>query len=56
MPEPRIARPIFSNEDFDLLRRAVQIYLQQNPNAADTTKYSNLYHRLGRHSSQKPTS
>lgn len=48
--EPAQARPIFSNEDFALLRTAVQRYLQ-TPEGQDgiaSIKYGNLYHRLGR--------
>ena len=47
-PEPARARPIFSNEDFALLRTAVLAYLRANENDPDSVKFSNLYHRLGR--------
>jgi len=48
MPEPSIARPIFSSEDFTLLKRAVHAYLVQHAEEPDSVKYSHLYHRLGR--------
>lgn len=49
-PKPARARPVLSNEDFELLRTAVVSHLQ-NPevqNGPESVKYSNLYHRLGR--------
>ena len=48
MPEPAIARPIFSSEDFKLLKRAVHAYLVEHADEPDSSKYSHLYHRLGR--------
>ena len=47
-PEPARARPVFSTEDFALLRTAVVAYLQQVQDKPESVKYSNLYHRLGR--------
>jgi len=47
-PEPARARPIFSSEDFKLLKRAVHAYLQQHADDPDSSRYSHLYHRLGR--------
>ncbi len=47
MTEPARARAVLSNEDFKLLKEAVRFYLQQNEDSPDSTKYSNLYHRLG---------
>ncbi len=47
MSEPTRARAVLSNEDFKLLKEAVRFYLQQNEDSPDSTKYSNLYHRLG---------
>jgi predicted Zn-dependent peptidase len=47
-PEPARARPVFSTEDFKLLRTAVMAYLQQVQDSPESVKYSNLYHRLGR--------
>jgi hypothetical protein len=48
MPEPRIARAVFSSEDFDLLRTAVLHYLKEGGDRAHRIKFANLYHRLGR--------
>lgn len=48
MTEPTRARPIFSSEDFDLLRNAVVHYLREIQDQPASAKYSNLYHRLGR--------
>lgn len=47
-PEPARARPVFSTEDFTLLRTAVIHYLKEIQDQPDSIKYSNLYHRLGR--------
>ena len=47
-PEPARARPVFSTEDFGLLRTAVTHYLQVVQDKPESVKYSNLYHRLGR--------
>jgi predicted Zn-dependent peptidase len=47
-PQPAAARPVFSSEDFDLLRTAVLAYLKTIEDQPDSVKYSNLYHRLGR--------
>ena len=47
-PEPARARPVFSNEDFGLLRTAVVHYLREIEDTPESVKYSNLYHRLGR--------
>jgi len=41
-------RAVFSNEDFHLIRIAIQNYLKEVGNTPDASKYSNLYHRLGR--------
>lgn len=48
MPEPAIARPIFSSEDFKLLKQAVHFYLLRHADEPESVKYSHLYHRLGR--------
>lgn len=45
--EPKRARAVLSNEDYKLLKEAVRQYLQNNEDAPDAAKYSNLYHRLG---------
>jgi predicted Zn-dependent peptidase len=47
-PQPAAARPVFSSEDFELLRTAVLAYLKTIEDQPDSVKYSNLYHRLGR--------
>jgi hypothetical protein len=47
-PEPARARPIFSTEDFGLLRTAVLTHLKAVEDSPESVKYSNLYHRLGR--------
>jgi len=49
-PEPTRARAIFSTEDFRLLKAAVMTHLQRPEvqDSAESVKYSNLYHRLGR--------
>ena len=48
--EPQRARAVFSTEDFRLLREAVLTHLK-SPEIQDSpasSKFSNLYHRLGR--------
>jgi hypothetical protein len=47
MPEPARARAVLSNEDFKLLREAVLHYLKSIEDTPESTKFSNLYHRLG---------
>ncbi len=47
-PEPARARPVFSTEDFNLLRTAVAHYVKVVADSPESVKYSNLYHRLGR--------
>jgi hypothetical protein len=46
--EPQRSRAVFSNEDFRLLKMAIQHYIPQLEGKPELTKYSNLYHRLGR--------
>ena len=48
MPEPASARPVFSSEDFKLLKEAVSHYVREKPDDPDSVKFVNLYHRLGR--------
>ncbi|SNS25065.1 hypothetical protein SAMN06295912_103113 [Sphingomonas laterariae] len=48
MTEPTRARPVFSTEDFQLLKQAVHHYLREIQDKPESSKYSNLYHRLGR--------
>lgn len=47
-PEPARARPVFSTEDSELLKKAVLAYIKANEDSPESIKYSNLYHRLGR--------
>ncbi|MDG5487934.1 hypothetical protein NYR55_04785 [Sphingomonas sp. BGYR3] len=49
-PEPTRARPVFSSEDFRLIRAAVLSHLQREDvqGTPDSVKFSHLYHRLGR--------
>ena len=48
--EPGRARAVFSTEDFQLLREAVMTHLQrpETQDGPQSSKFSNLYHRLGR--------
>ena len=48
MPQPSIARPVFSNEDFALLREAVAQAVRQADDSVMSRKLANLHHRLGR--------
>ena len=48
MSEPARARPIFSTEDFKLLKEAVAHYTRAIQDQPESVKFSNLYHRLGR--------
>ena len=45
--EPARARAVLSTEDFKLIQEAVRFYIQQHQDDPVSTKYSNLYHRLG---------
>jgi hypothetical protein len=47
MSEPTRSRAVLSNEDYQLLQEAVRFYIQNNEENAITSKYVNLYHRLG---------
>ncbi len=47
MNEPHRARAVLSTADFDLLREAVLHYLKVIENDPKSTKYAQLYHRLG---------
>jgi hypothetical protein len=46
--EPQRSRAVFSTEDFRLIREAVGTHLQKVKDQPESTKYANLYHRLGR--------
>ncbi|MEY9534666.1 hypothetical protein [Sinorhizobium fredii] len=46
--QPQRSRAVFSNEDFELIRVAINYYLQEIKESPEGLKYSNLYHRLRR--------
>ncbi|MDE1995371.1 MAG: hypothetical protein KGI75_22910 [Rhizobiaceae bacterium] len=46
--DPERPRAVFSQEDFELIRTAIGNYLAEVTTDRERTKYSNLYHRLGR--------
>lgn len=48
MSEPQRARATFSTEDFRLLRNAVAQHIRDLGEHPDSSKYANLFHRLGR--------
>ncbi|WP_169053555.1 hypothetical protein [Alteraurantiacibacter aquimixticola] len=48
MSEPRSARPVFSTEDFRLVRRAVADFIRMHQDDPEASKYVSLHHRLGR--------
>ena len=48
MATPTMARPVFSTEDFRLVRRAVVEFIKANQEDPESAKYVHLYHRLGR--------
>jgi hypothetical protein len=47
MSEPKRSRPVFSSEDFALIKKAVMHYMNEKHDEAETAKFANLYHRLG---------
>jgi len=47
MTEPTRSRAVLSNEDYKLLQEAVRFYIQNHEESEVTSKYANLYHRLG---------
>ncbi len=47
MTTPVRSRAVLSNEDFKLLQEAVRFFIQNNEESPLTSKYANLYHRLG---------
>ena len=49
MPTPSMARPVFSTEDFRLVREAVVHYIRTAESGEEMAKFNNLYHRLGRY-------
>jgi hypothetical protein len=46
--EPQRSRAVFSTEDFALLKEAVADYVKRRADDPRSSKFSNLYHRLGR--------
>jgi hypothetical protein len=46
--EPQRSRAVFSTEDFGLMKEAVASYVRQIADDPRSSKFSNLYHRLGR--------
>jgi len=48
MSQPTTARPVFSTEDFRLVRKAVAEYIRTNQDDVNAPKFVNLHHRLGR--------
>lgn len=47
MTAPVRSRAVLSNEDFKLLQEAVRFWIQNHDETPLTSKYANLYHRLG---------
>lgn len=47
-PEPVRSRAVFSTEDFELMKEAVGDYIKKIQNEPRSSKFVNLYHRLGR--------
>ncbi|WP_191229253.1 hypothetical protein [Aurantiacibacter xanthus] len=48
MAHPTMARPVFSTEDFGLIRNALAIAIRNSEDTAENRKLANLHHRLGR--------
>ena len=46
--EPPRARPVFTTDDFGLMKEAVAHYVKQIADDPRSAKFSSLYHRLGR--------
>ena len=46
--EPTRSRAVFSTEDFDLMKEAVADYIKKIQDDPRSSKFANLYHRLGR--------
>lgn len=46
--EPPRSRAVFSTEDFSLLKEAIGAYVRNIADDPRSSKFSNLYHRLGR--------
>ena len=48
MTDMQRPRAVFSNEDFRLIRSAIEHYLPLVRDQPDSVKFANLYHRRGR--------
>ncbi|MDF1834550.1 MAG: hypothetical protein P1U62_06660 [Alteraurantiacibacter sp. bin_em_oilr2.035] len=48
MTEPGLARPVFSTEDFGLIRSALATAIKAGEDNEQSRKLVNLHHRLGR--------
>lgn len=48
MAHPTMARPVFSTEDFGLIRNALAVAIRNGEDSVETRKLVNLHHRLGR--------
>ena len=48
MAQPTLARPVFSTEDFGLIRSAIATAIKAGEDNDETRKLVNLHHRLGR--------
>jgi hypothetical protein len=46
--EPRPVRPMFSTQDFGLLREAVAAYVRELADDPRSSRFVSLHHRLGR--------
>lgn len=46
--EPARSRAVFSTEDFELMKEAVADYIKKIQDEPRSSKFVNLYHRLGR--------
>ncbi|MDQ2878294.1 MAG: hypothetical protein M3R41_04385 [Pseudomonadota bacterium] len=46
--EPQRSRAVFSTEDFGLMKEAIGEYVKKIADDPRSSKFSNLYHRLGR--------
>lgn len=47
-PQPTRSRAVFSTEDFSLMKEAIAHYIKVIEDKPESTKFVNLYHRLGR--------
>lgn len=47
-PTPARSRAVFSTEDFELMKEAVGDYIKKIQDDPRSSKFVNLYHRLGR--------